>query len=173
MMHPYRCVICGETSLVSAAPERCPFCGSDRKNLLPAAEWIGYGEVEMCEKSYRACEIALGLELDNYAFYKCSAAKAENQVTQAIFERLMEQELEHAEVFAEAMGIPFHELETDRCSESDFINMKKSNKHEVRAIKFYTKVANEAPEPRIKQIFSVIAEVEQEHLIVTNMYLPR
>lgn len=170
-MHPYRCEICGETTLMSNPPQRCPFCGSNQIRVLPAAEWIDYGEVDMSEQSYEDCKKALDLELKNYAFYKCAAANADNQVTQAIFNRLMKQELEHAEVFAEAMGIPLPEAPESDCSSVDFKNMRLSNKHETRAIKFYTEVMNRATEPRIQQIFRAIAEVENEHLIVTNMYL--
>lgn len=174
MMNPYRCAICGETSLTSVAPERCPFCGSDKKLVLPAAEWIHYGKVDMCEQSRRDCLKALTLELNNYAYYKCSAEYAENQITQAIFERLMEQEYEHAEVFAEALGIDDpEEVRRDECCDSDYRNMKNSNAHESKAITFYTKAANRAPEERIRQIFRAIAEVENEHLILTNMYLFR
>lgn len=173
LMNPFRCEICGETSLMAVPPERCPFCGAAGKRVIPAAEWIEYGEVDMCEQSYKDCEKALELELDNYYYYKCSADNAENQITQALFTRLMEQEYEHAEVFAEAMGKSFPEILSLRCADNDYKNMKESNKHEVRAIEFYTEVAARAPEPRIKEIFRAIAEVEQEHLIITNMYLTR
>lgn len=173
MMHPYRCAICGETSLMSGAPERCPFCGSDKKHLLPAAEWIDYGKVDMSEQSYKDCLRALELELNNYAYYKCSVDKAENQVTEAIFKRLMKQEYEHAEIFSDALGIPIPEERIRNCCNSDFKNMKNSNEHETKAITFYTEAANRAPEPRMRQIFRAIAEVENEHLIITNMYLFR
>jgi rubrerythrin len=172
-MHPYRCEICGETTLMANPPQRCPFCGSAQIRVVPAAEWIDYGKVDMSEQSYKDCQKALDLELKNYAFYKCAAANAQSQMTQAIFERLMEQEYEHAEVFAEAMGIPLPEAPIRSCSSEDAKNMRRSNKHETTAIKFYTEVANRAPEPRIQQIFKAIAEVENEHLMVTNVYLYR
>lgn len=173
MMNPYRCEICGETSLMAEPPERCPYCGSAGKRVLPAAEWIEYGKVKMSEQSYRDCQKALELEIDNYLYYKCSAANAENQVTEALFNRLMKQEYEHAEVFADAMGISFSKELCKKCSTNDYVNLKESNKHEVRAIDFYTEVATRAPEPRIREIFRAIAEVEQEHLIITNVYLTR
>ncbi|GAA0180159.1 hypothetical protein SH2C18_29020 [Clostridium sediminicola] len=173
MMNPYRCEICGETSLMDNPPQRCPFCGAIRKRVVPAAEWIEYGKVNMSEQSYKDCQKALELEIANYLYYKCSAANAENQVTEAIFNRLMKQEFEHAEVFADAMGISFNKALKQCCADNDFKNLKESNKHEVKAVEFYTEVATRAPEPRIKEIFRAIAEVEQQHLIITNMYLTR
>lgn len=173
MMHPYRCEICGDTFLGQNPPERCPFCGSAGKNVLPAAEWRNYGKVEMCQQSYEDCQKALNLELANAAYYKCSLSKAQNQITEAIFDRLMEQELEHAEVFARAMGIDLPGEMKRKCHDEDAKNMALSNKHETTAIKFYTEAMNRAPEPRIQQIFRAIAEVENEHLIITNIYIYR
>jgi hypothetical protein len=170
MMHPFRCEICGETYLGANPPERCPFCGAAGKLVLPAAEWMNYGKVEMCQQSYADCKKALELELNNYAYYKCAAASAQSQVTETIFKRLMKQELEHAEVFAKAMGIPLPADPVVECAGDDATNMEESNKHETMAIKFYIEAARRAPEPRIQQIFRAIAEVENEHLVTTNMY---
>lgn len=170
MMHPFRCEICGETYLGSNPPERCPFCGVAGKLVLPAAEWMNYGKIEMCQQSYEDCQKALELEINNYAYYKCAVAKAKSQVAETIFKRLMKQELEHAEVFAKAMGIPLPETPTVDCFNDDAANMEESNKHEKMAINFYIEAARRAPEPRIQQIFRAIAEVENEHLVTTNMY---
>lgn len=173
LMNPYRCEICGETTLFSNPPERCPYCGSLQKRVVAAAEWINYGKVEMSEQSYKDCEKALSLELNNYAYYKCSAAKAGNQLMESAFLRLMKQEYEHAELIADAMGIPLPEPPVLTCSDSDFENMEESNKHETMAISFYTEVATRATEPRLKEIFRALAEVENAHLMLTNVYIQK
>lgn len=173
MMNPYRCQICGETTLMANAPQRCPYCGSVGRRVVPASEWIDYGKVNMSHQSYSDCEKALELELKNYAYYKCAVSKAHNQLTEAIFRRLMKQEYEHAELIAEAMGIELPEEHKRSCYDSDYKNMKASNKHETKAITFYTEVANRAPEPHIREIFQALAEVEGEHLIMTNVYIER
>lgn len=170
MMHPYRCEICGETYVGSCPAERCPFCGVIGENLLPAALWLRHEKVPMCKQSYEDCQKALELEMNNYAYYKCAAKKAENQINETIFKRFMKQELEHAEVFAKAMGIPLPPEPEVSCNDSDLINMEESNKHEKMAINFYIEAAKRAPEPRIQQIFRVLAEVENEHLVTLNMY---
>lgn len=170
MLHPFRCEICGETYVGGYPAERCPFCGAAGKNLLPAAEWINYGKIEMCEQSSEDCKKALELEMTNYAYYKCATAKAQTQVTQTIFKRFMKQEMEHAEVFAKALGIDLPQEPGVPCANDDVTNMEESNKHEQIAIKFYIEAANRAPEKRIQQIFRSIAEVENEHLITLNLY---
>lgn len=173
MMYPYRCEICGEPHFGSTPPERCPFCGSAGKNVVPAAEWIDYGKVDMCEQSRQDCLKGLELETNNAAYYRCSLQYAGNQITHALFQRLMEQEMEHAEVFIKALGVEDPEEVHRKCCEEDAKNMVMSSKHEAMAIKFYTEAATRAPEPRVRQIFRALAEVENEHLIITNMYIFR
>ncbi len=170
MLHPFRCEICGETYVGSYAPERCPFCGVIGKNVLPAAEWMDYRKIDMSKQSYADCQKALELEMANYAYYKCATAKAQTQITQTIFKRFMKQELEHAEVFAKAMGIDLPDEPKVTCADDDFTNMEESNKHEQEAIKFYIEAARRAPEPRIQNIFRTFAEVENEHLVSLNLY---
>lgn len=170
MMNPFRCEICGETYVGSVAAERCPFCGALGKYLMPAAEWLKWGKVEMCQQSYDDCQKALDLEMNNYAYYKCAVAKAQSQVTETIFKRFMKQELEHAEVFAKVMGIDLPSEPKATCADDDVTNMEESNKHENMAIRFYIEAARRAPEFRVQQIFRTLAEVENEHLVTLNMY---
>ena len=61
MMHPFRCELCGETYVGGYPAERCPFCGAAGKYLMPAAEWMKYGKIEMCKQSYEDCQKALDL----------------------------------------------------------------------------------------------------------------
>ena len=154
-------------------PQRCPFCGSAGYHVVPAAQWKNYGAINMSEQSRKNCEKAVYLELGCYEFYKCCASNAENQVIQAIFERLMDQELEHAEVFATALGINVPKSTPKSCYDIDFQNMIAANKNEWGGITFYTESGNSAIEPRIQQIFLSIAEVENEHLMLLNTYLQR
>ncbi|MFZ3172091.1 MAG: ferritin family protein [Carboxydocellales bacterium] len=172
-MHPYRCEICGETFLGANPPDRCPFCGSAMKLIVPAAEWRNFGKIAMCEQSLEDCQKALMLEINNAAYYKCAAAKAQNQITEAIYTRLMKHEMEHAEVLATVMGKEAPELPNRSCYDEDAKNMIVSSKHESTAISFYTQVMNRAPEPRLQQIFRALAEVETQHLILANIYIFR
>lgn len=170
MLKPYRCQICGETYLGEAIPDRCPYCAAAGKHLLPAAEWIPYGKVEMSEQSYQDCQEGLKLEQNNMAFYKCAAEKTNNKIMQAIFKRLAKQEGEHAEVFCEMMGIEEPPLPSVTCSESDHDNMEEAHKREDRAIQFYQDVANRAPEKRVQEVFLALTEIESEHLIISSIY---
>ncbi len=169
-MKPFRCLICGETYMGEGPADRCPFCGVQGKYLVAAPEWINYGSIKMSDESYSDCEKALSLELNNQAFYKCAASSAETQISEAIFKRLSKQEGEHAELIAEMMGVEEPAMPQVECTKSDEENFMESHRRESGAIKFYLEIASRAPEERVKQVFRALAEVESEHLKVSNIF---
>jgi rubrerythrin len=139
--------------------------------MARAAEWIPYGKVEMCEESLKDCQAALQLEVGNAAFYKCAQKNAQTQITGAIFKRLQKQELEHAELIAEMAGVPEPEVpESDCAGDNDAQNLADAHDREHRAVRFYLQVAERAPEKRVREVFRALAEVEAEHLKISNVY---
>ena len=170
MLDPYRCQICGETYLGQEIPDRCPFCGASYRHLVPAAEWIDYGKIDMTDQSYQDCKAAIELELDNAAFYKCASDIAQTQITKSLFKRLSKQEMEHAELLSNMIDEEEPPLPDVSCSEDDSQNMMDAHKRENRAIKFYQEVANRAPEPRIQEVFRALSEIESEHLKISSVY---
>jgi rubrerythrin len=169
-LRPYRCQICGETYLGSTVPDRCPYCGVAGKHLLVAAEWVNHGAVELSPASRQYCQDALQLELSNAAFYKACSSKAENQITQSIFKRLSKQEAEHAELIAAMMGEEEPALGEEDCPAEDEQKFAQAHDREKRALQLYFEIVNSAPEPRMKEVFKALAEVEGEHLQVSNIY---
>lgn len=169
-MKPYRCQICGETYLGEREPDRCPFCGAAGKYLLPAVEYYDFGKIKMSGESFEDCKKAVDLELDNASFYKACALRAETKITQAIFKRLNKQELEHAELICEVMGIEEPDLPEIKCPETDDEKFREAHYREHRAIKLYLDIVARAPEQRLKDIFKALAEVESEHLKMSNIY---
>ena len=169
-MKPWKCQICGETYLGSEASDRCPYCGADGENLKSAAHYIDYGEIEISEDSREKCLKALELEMNNTAFYRKAAANAENQINNSIFKRLGKQEDEHAELLADMMGIEEGDLPDVDIPETDAECFEKAHDHEQKAINFYLKVAREAPEDRMKQVFRALSDIEMEHLNLSNIY---
>ncbi|MFW6237676.1 MAG: ferritin family protein [Halanaerobiales bacterium] len=168
-MEPWRCQICGETYLGQEAPDSCPYCGSEGKNLVKAAEYVEYGEIEMTEQSRQDCLKALDLENNNTAFYKKCAQEAENQISKAIFKRLAKHEGEHAELIADMMGVEEGELPDVDIPAKDYDRFEEARDHEQMAVNFYLDVANRAPEKRVEQVFRAIADVETEHKMLANI----
>ena len=170
MMHPFRCQICGESYLGPVASERCPFCGAAHKYLVPASEWRRIGKVELSEQSIADVKQAIGLEMNNTAFYTACRYKAQNQISEALFARLAKQELEHAELECDMIGVELPEKPTVECSAIDEENFAESHRRERRASTLYLQFAERAPEPRMKEVFYALADIESEHLKISNMY---
>ena len=169
-MNPFTCLICGETYLGGETPDRCPFCGAHRMYLLPSSVHVDHGRVELSEQTRKDCQVALQLELKNQSFYRCAAENAENPVTEKIFKRLSKQEAEHAELLGEIMGIEETEPPREKCASGYVTSFKEANGRERHAANFYHQVAARAPEARVQEVFQAIAEIESEHLKLSNIY---
>ncbi|MBS3762800.1 MAG: ferritin-like domain-containing protein [Planctomycetes bacterium] len=170
MMRPQRCLICGETYLGSETPDRCPYCGVEGRFIAEAAEYVDYDGMELSETSQEFIREAIQIEMSNVAFYKSAADQAQSKVVRAIFKRVGKHEGEHLELLADHLGVEEPDIEPESCTDDDILNMKQSHDREDRAVKMYMRFAAEAPEPRIKQIFSAIAGIEQEHYKLFNTF---
>lgn len=169
-MRPFRCRICGETYIGREVPDRCPYCGVDGSYIADAAEYVSYDGMELCSDSQEFIEQAIKIELSNVAFYKCCADHAKSEVTRALFKRIGKHEAEHLELLCDHLGVEEPELTPEKCSDDDALNMEKAHKREDRAVRMYMRFAEEAPEARIKEIFSAIAGIEQEHFKLFNTF---
>lgn len=169
-MKPYRCQICGETYLGREAADRCPYCGAPGHKLVSPAEYMEYGVIDISEESRQACLKAIELEVNNTAYYKKCASAAENQISKAIFKRLAKHEDEHAELLADMLGIEEEDLPEVSIPGNDRERFEEAHRHEKKAIDFYLELARNAPEPRVKEVFSALSDIELEHLNMSNIY---
>lgn len=173
-MEVYRCRFCGETHLGLAPVSNCPFCGAHGKYMIKISEWrdentgVEYGDV-----SRKNIEIALDVEVGNASFYLVAAKAAESTEAQGIFKRLSKVETEHAEVFAKLLGVKLPAYQELESKGSDEANFEESLRRESIAIDHYAKSAGEATEPRIKEIFKTLVEVENDHLSLDKQRLNR
>jgi rubrerythrin len=138
--------------------------------MVHAAQWIDYGKLNLNESDLEKCRAALGFEISNWTFYKCCADKAENIFNQAIFKRLAKQEMEHAEVLARMMGEQMPGFTQENCPDNDKDKFEEAHLREHRAIKYYLQAATEGQDPRVREIFRALAEIETEHLQISNVY---
>ncbi len=169
-MRPLRCLICGETYLGRIAPDRCPFCGVAGRYIVDAGEYVDHNGMQLSEQSQQFIRQAMEIEASNVAFYKCAADCASNEVVKALFKRTGKHEAEHLELLADHLGVDEPEIKPEECKNDDATNMQQSHDREDRAVKMYMRFAAEAEEPRIKEIFSAIAGIEQEHYKMFNTF---
>lgn len=165
MLKVFRCWICGETYLGEEKPTDCPYCGADEEFLKPAQEYE-YPEVDLTDTSRKNLEEALDLEVDNATFYYCAYNNADNTKSEGMLKRLAKVESEHAEAICMYLDIeePDIDKHIKKCAEDYKANIEDAHKREDRAIKHYRKFAEEAEEPRVKEFFEALVEIETDHL---------
>jgi len=164
----FRCRICGDPYIGEEAPKQCPFCGADHRFFVEAQDWNPKEfDVELSDVSRKNLEAALDLELDNASFYDCAkgtADKADDHYGIAKFKALMKVEREHASAISKFLKISRPELEKQACNANSKANSQEGYKREDRAIKAYAKFRDEAVEPRLKEFFGTLVEIETDHL---------
>jgi len=171
----FRCRICGDPYIGSEAPKQCPYCGAAQRFFIEAQDWNpDEFNVKFSDVSRKNLEAALQLELDNAAFYDCAinvADKAGDQYSLAKFKALMKVEREHTSAISKFLKISRPELEKQACNADSKANSKEGFEREDRAIKAYAKFRDEATEPRLKEFFGALVEIETDHLDLHAEYL--
>lgn len=167
-MNFYRCLICGEVYMGTAAPSHCPFCGAASKYLVPASEWVD-GNValeELSDASTRNLKAALQLEANNAPFYRDAMSKADSTEMQGIFKYIFKIEREHASVIQKILKAempppqPGKEVASDNTEE----NLRAAHEREQAAVKFYRHSAEVAVEPRVREVFTALSDIESDHV---------
>jgi rubrerythrin len=169
-MKVFRCKICGDPYLGGEPPTNCPFCGAPSRYIVLASLWDEPLIVEISESSRLNLLSALQLEIDNIRFYKCAAEMTEDREGKQMFRALSKIESEHASLIANLLNIekPTVTLDKIACYPSYQENLIDAKSREERAIKEYGKFFNEAKEPRVKEIFQALVQIEGDHLSLAN-----
>ena len=168
MVKVFRCRICGDPYIGTEAPAQCPFCGAPNRFFVDAGDWNpNEFTVTLSEAARKNLEAALQLELNNAAFYDCAknaAQKAGDEYGVAKFKALMKVEREHASAISKFLKISRPELEKLTCNVDVKANTQEGWEREDRAIKSYSKFRDEATNPRLKEFFGALVEIETDHL---------
>ncbi len=164
----FRCRICGDPYIGESPPTHCPFCGAEAKYIIDAHDWdSGEFDVELSEVSRKNLEAALDLEMGNAEFYSCARTVAESGADEymiAKFKCLMKVEAEHASSICKFLKIDKPDLSPATCSADGVENSRDGYEREDRAIKAYATFRDEATEPRMKEFFAALVEIETDHL---------
>lgn len=175
-MKIFRCLICGDPYVGYEKPKNCPFCGAHEEFMVESQDWEDRNKgIELTEVSKKNLEKALEIEISNSAFYRCAAEKAEDKSVQAMFKALSKIEAEHASTICKILGIPKPDISKVEihCARNDLENLKESASRETRASSFYEKAASEATEPRVKEVFLALVEIEKDHLDLDHQLIER
>jgi rubrerythrin len=168
MVTLWRCEICGDPYIGDNPPDNCPFCGAHKQYIKRAKEANANFDVNLTPKDKENAEHALQVEISNAAFYFCAAQKTDDAEGKLLFKALGKVEAEHAAIWKKVLKLKDLPKGTEQCSIENKENLNESHSRETRAIAFYSKVANEANDKKIKQLFAALVEVESDHLMLSK-----
>lgn len=165
MIKLFRCRICGDPYIGESAPSRCPFCGAYQPFMVEIKDYRETFDVELNDRDRKNAQKALEVEISNSQFYFCAAEKTESDEVKHLFKALGKVEAEHASIWRKILKLPKEPLpKSEACSTSNNENLKESHERETAAIEFYRQSMNESENPRVKQIFAALVQVETDHL---------
>ncbi|MEN8231684.1 MAG: ferritin family protein [Thermodesulfobacteriota bacterium] len=174
MTNIYRCNICGEAYVGELKPSHCPFCGAHVRWLIDAEEYVEPEVPTLTEISRKNLKFTYNLELKAAKIYHCIRKKTKDEFILGMFKAISKVELEHAELVGKLIDrdpgckTPFM---GNLCTEDRKKSLDKTQILETNAINFYKQFLNEATEPRVKDIFQALVEIEQDHLDLINLNL--
>ncbi|MBT7903649.1 ferritin [Candidatus Woesearchaeota archaeon] len=173
MIKLFRCKICGDSYIGEEVPSRCPFCGAVHGFMIEAKDYDETFDVELSSKDRANVEKSLEIELSNAAFYACAAEKANDSEARQLFKILKKVESEHASIWRKILKLSKEDLKKveETCQVSTQDCLQESHEREDRAIKFYAECAKESDNPRLRQIFGALVQIETDHLQLSEQRL--
>lgn len=172
-MEVYKCRICGDPYVGSVRPSHCPFCGAPERYIVPAGEWKEEA-FELSEVSRANLQHALMVENNNALFYRCAYEVGLDVELTSMFKALYKVEAEHASIIRKMLGLPRPVEDEDtrgRCHALEYANIKEAHDREKRAIDFYSRAAEVAVEPRVKEVFTALVEIEKTHIELSDKFI--
>ena len=171
----WRCKICSEPYIGYSPPENCPFCGAHKEWIIPAEEWKYADDIQLSEKSRKNVEEALKLEISNARFYLCVSRASKHHFIQGMFKALFKVEKEHAELHARVLKVQKPDIDLDQkiCTAIDKSSVQESLQRETDAVAHYGKFLGETKEPRLREIFKALVDIEGDHIQLDREVLKR
>lgn len=160
----FRCEICGDPYIGDKVPSNCPFCGAHEKYIKEFKDAEVNFDVSLNEKDKANAEHALEVEVSNSAFYFCAAQKTDDEEGKLLFKALGKVETEHASIWKKILKLDQVPKASEDCAVNNRDNLQESHDRETKAIEFYRKAAAESENKRVKEIFTALVEVEEDHL---------
>lgn len=168
----YRCRICGETYLGYEAPPNCPFCGAAIASLGDTADYSpDINAVFPTETERTDLETSIELERANTRFYLGMAERKDNDTLRSAYKRLARVEAEHCSVFCKLAGVakPGDLTEPGNTTGAWLTDIEESLRRENRATALYAAFAARATNERLREVWSVIAAVETDHITLDEL----
>lgn len=160
------CNICGDPYIGEDKPTHCPFCGAPDKYIIPGDKYHEPVVESITDISKENVFSAIKLEVDNAQFYFCASRNASTIELQKRFKALGKVESEHATLLCKIVKADKPDIDRNAgaCPKDDAALIQESHDRESRAIEHYRTFAGQAEEPRVRQVFNALVEIETTHI---------
>ncbi len=170
MARVFRCKICGDPYIGESAPANCPFCGAHQQYIVLVSDWVDNPIGELSDVERTELEDTLQLEIDNATFYKSAMSAADSLDGEMLFKALSKIEAEHASTVAKMLGVAKPDFTTlsQEAFPTHAENVKDSLRREERAVKHYRDALGKAVDPRVREVFTALIEIESDHIALAT-----
>ncbi|MGE5628829.1 MAG: ferritin family protein [Solirubrobacterales bacterium] len=149
----------------------CPFCGVKSMFISEFTGILEFDRNTMDEASLKIIDHAVKLEIFNGDFYKEASNLAKDEHNKEMFKALANIEYAHAKVHKYLGGFKedptISKLDYSKYDNDDIL-LEMACKREIHAVEFYNKYKRNMESPVVKSIFDALAEVEIEHIALTE-----
>ena len=165
-LNVFKCKLCEEVTFAEHKSSTCPFCGAHDNYIVLAKDWKQTNNTEVfSEESKNNLEQALELEKESMRFYRCSISHTNDVKIHTIFKGLLKVKSEHELLLLKALKIQKSNASIqDICFRLDYENIETAIKREKETTNFFIDAYQKATEPRIKEIFLGLTEIEKDHI---------
>jgi rubrerythrin len=173
-MNVYKCKICVDPYVGNTKPSNCPFCGAPAKFIILAENWVEPKTPDLSDASKDLLEESLKMEIDNVRFYRCATNSAKEPLPLEMFKALERIEAGHVSTARKLLGRPDEGIEDslDPCSAtSSEEHLREALQREREGVDFYRTAAESAQEEVVREFFTALAEVEEDHISLSNLGL--
>ncbi len=150
---------------------KCPFCGVNEEYISADPGMVHIDREAINHEAFKIIDHAVKLEIFNGDFYREAAVLAENPENRDLFKALSIIEYTHARVHKNLAGIK----EDPKLSKLDYSKyntdaalLELAAKRELHAVEYYKKYKSSIGNKDIGSIFDALAEVESEHIELTE-----
>jgi rubrerythrin len=165
----WRCRICGDSYIGTRRPSTCPFCGAHEKFVLLARDWTLPVKEELSDPARRDLERTLEIELGKAAFYACAADKAGQGLDFAVFDALSREHAKHASIVRQMLGLAKPSTTGQgTCHDTTEANLKEALDRQKKAASLYAEIRDRTSEPKAKEIYQALVEIETDHLTLVE-----
>jgi rubrerythrin len=166
-MKMHRCRICGDTYLGVETPSHCPFCGAHAEYFVDTADYPeDVNDIELTAIERENLQASIDVERSNARFYFAMAARKDNKKLASAYKRLAKIEAEHCGLFCKLLKVdkPADLMQPSEDLGSWEANIADSHAREVRAKGLYTDFVASATSPRLQEVWTAVAAVENDHI---------